>query len=117
MQERTITMDKLRTVRFYPYRKGQGPIFVLNTWYLEGQTIQYQLTMNGRTLFKGKDFRCSPLDAVDSDDCVKSLMSFLTLRPGDVDQDYFADYSAAQREYCDQHATALAIKVYERFGE
>lgn len=112
-----MQVEKLRTVRFSPYLKGKGPIFTLNTWSIGGNTIQYQLTMNGLTLFKGKDFNCSPLHAIDSDDCVKDLMSFLTLRPGDTDKEYFDNYSDAQLDYCSQHAEALSCEVYNRFGE
>jgi len=44
-------------------------------------------------------------------------MSFLTLRPGDTDDEYFAAYTEAQRAYCGQHAEALHCEVLARFGE
>lgn len=68
-------------------------------------------------LFEGEDFGCSPMHAIDSDECVAAIMSFLTLRPGDTDREYFEDYTEAQLDYCSQHAEALASEVLNRFGE
>lgn len=55
---------------------------------------------DGLVIFEGDDFGCSPLHAVDSDDTVRALLSFLTLQPGDTDAEYFEAYTA------DQHAFA-----------
>ena len=67
------------------------------------------------TLFDGVDFCCSPLSAIDSDDTVAAVMGFLTLRPGDTDEEYFDDYTDTQRQYCEEHAESLAGEVYCRF--
>lgn len=113
--------DKLRTVRFRPYLRGKGPTFTLHTYYLGGDRIGYELLQheNRRTvvLFSGADFRPSPMHAIDSDDSVAALMSFLTLRPGDTDREYFDNYTNVQREYCGSHAEALSSAVYCRFGD
>jgi hypothetical protein len=83
--------------------------------------LAYRLTMRaGRTstvLFEGEDFSCSPLHAIDADQTVGALLGFLTLRPGDTDQEYFANYTAAQLAYCDQYAEALDCEARARFGE
>jgi hypothetical protein len=39
------------------------------------------------------------LHADDSLETVASLLTFLTLRPGDTDADYFAGYTPAQMEW------------------
>jgi hypothetical protein len=113
--------DKMRTVRFHPYRKGCGPTFTLNLFYLGHDRIGYELRMreNGISslLFSGSDFRPSPMHSVDGDDAVKSLMGFLTLRPGDTDADYFADYTEEQMAFCQQHGEYLSFEVLQRFGE
>jgi hypothetical protein len=115
------TSDCMRTVRFFPYRKGMGPIFTLRLYYLGGERIGYTLTMREHrktvTVFAGSDFRPSPMHTVDGDDAVKSLMGFLTLRPGDTDEDYFDSYTPVQLEYCSAHAEALSGEVESRFGE
>ena len=127
--------ERIRTVRFAPYMKGKGPTFILHLFDI-GQSVQryvggghfsksmlgYELRIreNGNKsiiMFKGEDFGCSPLHAIDSDATVKSLMSFLTLRPGDTDWDYFKNYTVGQFTYCDQHAEALSLYVMNRFGE
>jgi hypothetical protein len=126
--------DHLRTVRFAPYRKGAGPTFVLDTWDANtydhhGKAgIAYRLVMvtdgkreilfwgdrsNGRLFWH-------PLcrgTGIDHNDTIRGLMGFLTLRPGDTDDDYFADYSAEQIDYAEQHAEALGLAVYDRYGE
>ena len=51
---------------------------------------------DGKLLFSGTDFCCAPAFAVDSDDAIRSLLGFLTLKPGDTDDEYFQDYTPAQ---------------------
>ena len=113
-------MNKLREVRFQPYRKGLGPRFRLITFDAV-DSIAYSLTQHkeGKTtvLFAGDDFGPSPLHAWDSDESIAALMGFLTLRPGDTDAEYFEDYTDVQRDFCDQHAEALGGEVYNRFEE
>jgi len=119
---------RLRYVRFAPYRKGCGPTFQLTTWdcgrpYREGPQWQigYRLTMidNGRkhTLFEAEDYGCAPGDAIDSDACIRGLMNFLTLRPGDTDADYFDGYTRDQLDYCVSHAESLSLEILNRYEE
>lgn len=121
--------ELIRTVRFTPYRKGCGPTFTLRLYDIGGTRpngqarIAYDLRMHGLAprvttlLFEGDDFGCSPLDAIDSDGCVRSLMTFLTLRPGDTDEEYFADYTDAQHDYCARYAETLGAECTARFGD
>ena len=115
-------MERLRHYRFTPYLKGMGPRFSLTTYYtgrsdsMGKAVIAYRLCMNGKPLFTGNDFHCSPLHCVDDDETAKGLMGFLTLRPGDTDDDYFAEYTPEQLEYCNQHAEALSCEIGDRFG-
>jgi hypothetical protein len=118
----------LRSMIFKPYRKGAGPVFTLQTWATDrtdsrGQTyISYCLSESmgngvGRVfLFEGSDFAGSPLHADDSDETMLSLMTFLTLRPGDTDAEYFADYTPRQMAFVAQHAEALSCEVMNRLG-
>lgn len=119
----------LRTCIFRPYGKGKGPVFYLGMYATprtdsRGQTtIGYVLSQGAGMsrglgiIFRGEDFHGSPLHADDSDETVACLMSFLTLRPGDTDPDYFANYTDAQRAFCEQHAEALSLEVMNRYGE
>jgi len=116
--------DLLRTVHFRPYRKGMGPTFTLKT-FDTGQTdhygkfrIAYQLIMRGAgkrsIVFEGADF-CTP-QAIDSDETIEGLMKFLTLRPGDTDDEYFRGYTPEQMAYCESHAESLGYAVHCRFN-
>jgi hypothetical protein len=68
---------------------------------------------DGSVIFQGEDFHCSPVQAVDSDETVRSLLTFLTLRPGDTDADYFADYTPEQIAFTEGDAEALSIFALE----
>jgi hypothetical protein len=54
----------------------------------------------GRTvIFEGSDYGCPAVNSIDSDDMLRTLIGFLTLRPGDTDEDYFSRYTQAQLEW------------------
>lgn len=73
--------------------------------------LAYRFTHLGRVIFRGTDFGCSPLHAVDSDECVSSLLGFLSLEPGDTDEEYFADYTPRQMDFAEAHAGDLKVLV------
>lgn len=127
--------NKLRKVIFRPFRKGMGPTFTLETWdtgrtgYGGKNLVGYRLRILDKytgpgcapsfdtTLFEGEDFGCSPVHCIDSDETIAGIMGFLTLRPGDTDQEYFQDYTQDQLDYCSQWAESLSCEVSNRFGE
>ena len=124
MKRTTINGELIRTVVFTPYLKGMGPVFTLKLYdifkrdELGKHSLGYRLLESGYgEVFTGTDFNCSPMHAIDSDDAVKGLMCFLTLRPGDTDEEYFDSYTDDQLDYCNSHAGALSSEVYGRFGE
>jgi hypothetical protein len=114
----------MRTVIFRPYLKGKGPVFTLRMyeptrWGRAGgerPRIGYRLFMSGKLLFEGDDYGPSQMHSWDGDESVEALMSFLTLRPGDTDADYFDKYTPGQLAYCSEHAEALSAEVETRFG-
>ena len=113
--------DIIRRCRFAPYRKGMGPTFSLTMWDTGRVTadhrtvVGYELKMSGKVLFSGEDFYPSLSESIDGDAAVASLMTFLTLRPGDTDSDYFANYTADQMSYAETHAESLSCEVLNRF--
>jgi hypothetical protein len=119
-------MEHLRTLTHEPYLPGKGPILELTLWDSgsadwRGQTqIAYQLdaTENGQTetIFEGSDFAGSPLHADDSDATVGALLSFLSLRPGDTDAEYFESYTERQLEFADSYGDALSMWAMELEG-
>lgn len=112
---------QVRSVRFTPYLPGKGPRFCLTIYdtynrdNLNKNVLAYRLTMNGKELFAGADFSCAPSHAIDGNGCVESIMGFLTLRPGDTDDEYFDKYTTAQKVYCDRWAETLNCEVQARF--
>lgn len=60
-------------------------------------------------IFEGEDFHCSPAHAIDSDESLRSLLGFLTLRPGDTDREYFDNYTPRQWEFVHSDAESLSI--------
>lgn len=120
-------MDLLRTFRFQPYRKGMGPTFTLRMWDTGrtddrgSVTIAYKLSMRekGKTtvLFDAADYNGPPCCACDSNENAAGLMGFLTLRPGDTDDEYFAEYTPDQLAYAQAHAESLSCEVMTRLGE
>lgn len=131
-----VSQEILRVVRFRPYRKGMGPVFILKVWdtnrrdasgkwilryrFSKGEARDQNAVGNPavwNVIFEGSDFSCSPLHAVDSDETVKAIMGFLTLLPGDTDREYFENYSAQQMDFAQCHAEAVAMVVMEKFGE
>ena len=119
----------LRRVTFRPYRPGLGPSFTLSLYDTHERhdnkwRLAYKLTLcdpahmsaRNQLVFSGRDFFCSPLHAVDSDETVAAIMNFLTLRPGDTDPEYFDNYKPHQVRFCEQHAEYLAAEVENRFG-
>jgi hypothetical protein len=124
---RRHAVKPLRSYTFRPYRPGMGPHFILTTFdpdkrdHKGKSVLGYRLTMrdNGKSvaLFKGEDFGCSPMHAIDSVAAAEGLMGFLTLRPGDTDAEYFKDYTPEQLAYCSTHAQALSGEVSARWHD
>ena len=82
--------------------------------------IGYRLTVKGKAIFQDKDFHCPPCYAIDSRECADSLMSFLTLRKGDVEKEYFDEYTDAQLEWRDSdlcEEASIEVRLREEAKE
>ena len=80
--------------------------------------IGYELCgPDGARIFRGTDFRGSPLHADDSDDALRALLGFLTLRPGDTDREYFDGYTPAQRAFAESSDCELLAFLYSDDGD
>ena len=60
-------------------------------------------------IFEAEDFSCSPLHAIDSDETLRAILTFLTLKPGDTDLDYFDSYTDVQMDFANSDAEHLSI--------
>lgn len=104
--------DILRAVRIEGY--------TLTTWDTHRQDWRGQTRIGyrfvdpaGAVLFEGEDFACSPMDADDSDESLRALLGFLTLRPGDTDREYFAEYTPEQMTFAQGDAQRLSLYAME----
>ena len=79
--------------------------------------LAYRFYHEGKLIFEGSDFCCSPCYAIDSDACVGALLGFLSLRKGDTDADYFDDYTDEQIKFSDSFGEELSMYVYELENE
>jgi hypothetical protein len=61
--------------------------------------IGYTLRDKGKIIFTGEDFHCSPMHAIDGLETIEAILSFLTLKIGDTDREYFEDYAPEQLEW------------------
>lgn len=69
---------------------------------------------SGRRLFHGIDYRPSPLHAVDGPESIAGLLSFLALREGDTDREYFDRYDERQLAWRDsERSEMLQLVVHE----
>ena len=75
--------------------------------------LSYRFTQNGVTLFEGEDYHVAPSHAVDSDEALRALLGFLTLRPGDTDDEYFARYTPEQTAFAAGDAEMLQLYADE----
>lgn len=64
---------------------------------------------SGTTLFEGEDFRPGMGMAIDSDESIRGLLGFLTLKPGDTDDEYFANYTPEQMAFAQGDAEQLQM--------
>ena len=79
-----------------------------------GQTrLAYVFRDGDRVVFEGADFAGSPLHADDSDATVAALLSFLALRPGDTDREFFDGYSPEQLDWAQANGEELALLASE----
>jgi hypothetical protein len=97
----------IRDVDLDGYRLRTWDTYTSDRW---GKSILgYALYAPGerKPLFIGEDFDCSPQHTIDSDECLRALLGFLTLRPGDTDAEYFEEYTAEQRAFAEGDAEDL----------
>jgi hypothetical protein len=109
-------------MRYDLIRVWKAGDFLLKLWDTHrvdryGKTVlAYKFYDGGRLIFKGEDFHCSPLHAIDSDETVAGVLAFLSLKPGDTDAEWFEEYSPAQLAWCLSRAEELSWYVEELEG-
>lgn len=77
--------------------------------------LGYCLQHGATELFSGSDYGCAPHHAIDSDITLLTLLSFLCMKPGGTDLDYFNGYSETQLMFCQDYADDLMYTAAARF--
>jgi len=64
-------------------------------------------------IFEGSDFFVSPLHAPDEDSTLATLLGFLSYEQGNIEADYFGDYTPRQIAWRDERASDLSLVVWD----
>ena len=76
--------------------------------------LDYRLTDRGQVIFQGGDFAPSPCYALESDESMVGLLSFLAIQRGDTDEEYFEKYTQKQIEWANSaRCEELKMIVYD----
>lgn len=103
--------EKIKVWKFEGFRLSLYDTF--KTDRLGKVKLAYRFLDNGKLIFSGEDFACSPMRAPDSVATAYALLGFLSLQPGDTDSGYFEAYSPEQLEWCKSaRAEYLGLLVY-----
>ncbi len=98
------------------WTEGAFRLELYDTWTSDRYgkcVLGYKFFHNDVLVFEGNDFCPSPLYSIDGDATVAALLSFLALRPGDTDREYFADHSEAQVAFSVAHGEELGMLADE----
>ena len=98
------------------WRSGRFQLDLFDTGWRDcrGQSrLGYTFSDGGKIIFEGQDFCGSPLHADDSDATVAALLTFLSLRPGDTDREFFERYSPEQLIWAQLNAEELSLHAHE----
>ncbi len=97
--------------------------FTLRLYYTGKQTseyrdlLSYQFKDGRKVIFEGDDFSPSPMYCIDSLQSVYSLLGFISLQPGNVDKEYFDNYTPMQLEWIQSdRCEELQLMVYDFEG-
>lgn len=90
----------------------------IGQYYIRESKVAYRfIAPDGSVLFSGDSYRPSPQHRPTSDDAAYALLGFLTLRPGDTDREYFAEYTMDQWIWCNgsdfSDVAELALQVHD----
>lgn len=109
----TKTYDLLRHVEFdgYTLKLWDTGTRSFKDNPLGGKAVlAYQMfTPQGVLLFEGADLQMAPSIESDSDAAIRTLLSFLTMSPGDTDDEYFEKYTPEQLEFANGPAEELSL--------
>lgn len=90
-------MDKIKT-----WCKNGFKVELFDTYTRDSygkHILGYKFYDGKELVFEGQDFHCSPMHSIDSKETIMALLGFLSCKPGDVDEEYFASYTPRQLDW------------------
>ena len=98
---------------YVPYTDGKEWTLDLNATGMRDDAGRAQfayklISPEGETIFEGSDYHAHTRGDND-EEVAGGLLSFLTLRPGDTDAEYFDNYTPRQWEFVETDAEALSM--------
>lgn len=117
-------MDRLRKVKL----DAPGGNYILETWdggppspfgkrYIGFRFYNPQGTVIFGTPEGSAPLKLSPLHSIDSDESLRALLGFLTVKPGDTDREYFDNYTEEQMAFARSYdCEYLGLYAYEDDG-
>lgn len=100
---RNVELDGYRLMLWDTGRRGIAEKDML------GYALWVPGAWEGEPLFVGEDYGASPMHAIDSDDTLRGIIGFLTLKPGDTDDEYFENYTPEQMAFAESDAESLSL--------
>jgi hypothetical protein len=96
-------------MKTYTYEQYKLTLEMTGRWIGEypKARIKYVLSDDKGIIFSGDDFGASPMHDPDGPESAEALLSFLTLREGDTDGEYFDEYTERQVKFRDCEAEDL----------
>lgn len=109
----------MRTVMMQPFQEGKGPIVTLSVWDAHGtwhgkHRVRYRLSSDGEIIFEEDRFGCSPLHAIDSLECMRAVLGFLTCVPSEMEDDFSEGYLPHQREWAEQYGEDFCVYAMDQ---
>jgi hypothetical protein len=76
----------------------------------------YNLYFKGQLIFSGHEFLAPPGIAENRNVALSEILGFLSLKPGDTDEDYFDNYTPEQLAFAEEYGDELFIWSEELVG-
>lgn len=89
---------------------------IVSIFWSGGNYCSYIFEKNGVELDRSDDFKPSSMHNIDDIESMISLIGFLTIRPGDTDEDYFRNHSKEFMQWLqadDYECENLRLKLYD----
>ncbi len=75
----------------------------LELYYIGTRNVGYKFYYKEKVLFQGDDYKPAIMRNIDDLESCIDLLGFLTVQPGDTDDEYFSNYTPDQLEFANSY--------------